>query len=696
MRAHRRSIRLVPAIALLAAVLVPGFAGSALATTTVLDGTITADDGVTWSEDAVAVVTLVDMSAKPEAGAILGQERIDNPGAAPIAYEVLYDDARVDPKGAYAAYATIVDGDSVYATALPVPALTGGPDTGVDLAIAAVPDYPASITGSVTPPAGITLSPTAVTTEILVKETTGTPIGVRTIVESTSGPIAYEIGYEPDLIDPNETYVVKAAIVDEGNVWGAPQGVLAIDNGEAVPTVDVAVQPVDGIPVEGASPEPSAPPSAPPSASAPPTPTVEPTEPAPEPTPSPSPSPTPEPSPSPTPTPEASPTPPRRRQARRRRQRRARGDSDHPRRARRPRRARLRPDTHATGNTNASEARRPRRLRRPTPSPTPTPTPTPTPAPTPTPTPTPPPQPVPTAGSVTGSLSFAERAELTSEAQAVVILVEHAGNPITARIIESQPIPDPGQVPIAFELPYTTEEIDPEALYTVSAAIVDGARLWASDDGTRVITYGNPTTVELELVYQSDLLKGQVTGEISGTDVTLAGTGFAAAVVFDETSQVAVGTTVVPAPTGVPIAFSVPFDPAEIDAAAEYVVVAGIIEGESRWANRDGVPVITNDNPVTDVVVPVTAVTPPDEAWGPFGLGWLGWLIVIVIIGAIVAVAIWYWRSRQTPPPDASGPAPYTPITTGAGEPPTPGEPPTQAGEPSTEPPGPGQPPSAG
>ena len=36
--------------------------------------------------------------------------------------------------------------------------------------------------------------------------------------------MAYEIGYEPDLIDPNETYVVKAAIVDEGNVWGAPQG----------------------------------------------------------------------------------------------------------------------------------------------------------------------------------------------------------------------------------------------------------------------------------------------------------------------------------------------------------------------------------------------------------------------------------------------------------------------------------------
>ena len=272
---------------------------------------------------------------------------------------------------------------------------------------------------------------------------------------------------------------------------------------------------------------------------------------------------------------------------------------------------------------------------------------------------------------MTGSLSFAERAELTADAQAVVVLVEHAGNPITARIIESQVISDPGQVPIAFELPYTTEEIDPEALYTVSAAIVDGTRLWATDDGTRVITYGNPTKVDLDLVYRSDLLKGQVTGEISGTDVTLAGTGFAAAVLFDETSNQEVGVTVVPAPTGVPIAFSVPFDPAEIDAAAEYVVVAGIVEGESRWANRDGVPVLTNDYPVTDVVVPVTAVAPVDESSGPFGLGLLGWLIILGIIGAVIAVAVWYWRSRQEPPPDDAGGPDEAPLVDDG----TPGEP---------------------
>ena len=147
----------------------------------------------------------------------------------------------------------------------------------MELAIAAVPDYPASISGSVTPPAGVSLSPTAVTTEVLVKESTGTPVGVRTIVEPASGPIPYDVGYEPDLIDPNETYLVKAAIVDEGNVWGAPEGVPAIDNGEAVPSVDVAVHAVDGIPVGGASAGPSAPPSAPPTQSAAPSAPPEPT-----------------------------------------------------------------------------------------------------------------------------------------------------------------------------------------------------------------------------------------------------------------------------------------------------------------------------------------------------------------------------------------------------------------------------------
>ena len=266
-------------------------------------------------------------------------------------------------------------------------------------------------------------------------------------------------------------------------------------------------------------------------------------------------------------------------------------------------------------------------------------------------------QPVPTAGAVTGTLSYLERAALTPDATAIAVLVEHSGDPITARVIQSQVISNPGQVPISYELPYSAGEIDQAAVYTVSAAIVDGSRLWATDNGTRVITYGNPTSdVDLDLILRSDLLKGQVTGQITGEGITLSGTGFAAALLFDATSNVEVGMTVTPAPTGIPIAFSVPFDPAEIDDAAEYVVVAGIVEGDSRWANRDGVPVITNGNPLSGVVVPVSAVEPsPTPEASDSGLSPLILIVLLLIIAGLVAAGIWYYRSRSTRPPDDGG-----------------------------------------
>jgi hypothetical protein len=180
-----------------------------------------------------------------------------------------------------------------------------------------------------------------------------------------------------------------------------------------------------------------------------------------------------------------------------------------------------------------------------------------------------------------------------------------------------------------------------------------------------VITYGNPTSdVALDLILRSDLLKGQVAGEITGEGITLSGSGFAAAVLFDATSNMEVGMTVVPAPTGIPIDFSVPFDPAEIDDAAEYVVVAGIVEGDSRWANRDGVPVITNGNPLSGIVVPVSAVEPspaPEASDG--GLSPLVLIVLLLLIAGAVAVAVWYYRSRSTPPPDDGGtPADGTPM----------------------------------
>src|SRR5262245_28482021 len=208
MRVERRWMPALFVVAILVALSVPAVANRALGATSVLDGSITADDATTWSSSAVAVVTLVDITADPEAGAILGQQRIDAAGAAPLAFEVPYESDRVQSKHAYAAYATVIDGDAAFATLVPVPVLTGGPSTGVELGVEAVPTYPASISGAVTPPAGTDLSDEAVTTEVLIKQETGTLAGVRTFVE-TDAQIAYEVGYEPDLVDPAATYVAS-------------------------------------------------------------------------------------------------------------------------------------------------------------------------------------------------------------------------------------------------------------------------------------------------------------------------------------------------------------------------------------------------------------------------------------------------------------------------------------------------------
>lgn len=116
--------------------------------------------------------------------------------------------------------------------------------------------------------------------------------------------------------------------------------------------------------------------------------------------------------------------------------------------------------------------------------------------------------------------------------------------------------------------------------------------------------------------------------------------------------------TVVPAPTGVPIPFSVPFDPAEIDDTADYTVVAGIVEGDARWANVDGVPVITNGNPLSDVTVTVSAVEPsPSPSPEPVDNGptILAIVVLLLLIAGIVAAVIWYVRSRSTPPPPPEG-----------------------------------------
>ena len=204
----------------------------------------------------------------------------------------------------------------------------------------------------------------------------------------------------------------------------------------------------------------------------------------------------------------------------------------------------------------------------------------------------------------------------------------------------------PGQVPIAFAVPYGTVGIDPQTTYTVQATIIDGERIWATGQGTPVITKGAPSSgLDIQLVYRTDLLKGAVTGSISGTDIELGPEAMSAAVLLDVATDTTMGIDVEVAPAGVPIAFSVAFDPAKIDQSAGYVVAAGIVDGDQRWENRTGVPVITKGNPLSGITVPVTTTS---DVVADDGLQ-LGAIVGLLGIIALIVAAVLYVRSRREP-----------------------------------------------
>ncbi|MFI5227280.1 MAG: YbaY family lipoprotein, partial [Candidatus Limnocylindrales bacterium] len=118
----------VAAVALVLAFPIVATAGAAAASQ--VTGTLSFTDQIALSKNAVAIVVLLDQTADPNAGAILGEDRIDDPGAVPIAFSVPYT-AAIDQAHSYALYASIVDGTNTWENDEPVPVITGGPTSGV-------------------------------------------------------------------------------------------------------------------------------------------------------------------------------------------------------------------------------------------------------------------------------------------------------------------------------------------------------------------------------------------------------------------------------------------------------------------------------------------------------------------------------------------------------------------------------------
>ena len=260
-----------------------------------------------------AIVTIIDQTADPAAGAVIGQQRIEAT-ALPVDFAVVVDAATIDPTHAYALFATLIAGTTTYQNTIGEPVITGGPSKGIALVLPPVAATPsATLTGTFSVPAGTVLGAGAVQIAALIKVETGTVESRQVVpVADPTAPLTWTIGYDPSVIDPAANYVIKGGVVDGATVWENRAGVPAITGGTAATAIDVPLTAAaTGIP--GVSPSPSVVPSGSPSASATASAsasaTTEPTE-TPEATASPTPAPTASPTASPTatPAPTASPT----------------------------------------------------------------------------------------------------------------------------------------------------------------------------------------------------------------------------------------------------------------------------------------------------------------------------------------------------------------------------------------------------
>ena len=120
--------------------------------------------------------------------------------------------------------------------------------------------------------------------------------------------------------------------------------------------------------------------------------------------------------------------------------------------------------------------------------------------------------------SVSGTITYRERIALTPDATVVVELRDVSLADAAAPLVASQTIHDPGQVPIAFTVPYNRDVIDPRNTYAISARIIesDGRLAFINDTAYEVITRGNPNRADMLLVLVQpppQLLRDQVEGQ---------------------------------------------------------------------------------------------------------------------------------------------------------------------------------------
>ncbi len=281
----------------------------------------------------------------------------------------------------------------------------------------------------------------------------------------------------------------------------------------------------------------------------------------------------------------------------------------------------------------------------------------------------------PNSGIIKGTLSYDEPHTLTSDARAVVVLVDVTAGAADGTVVAQTSIKDPGPQPVKFQLAYPFAVVNDKDEYRVYAGIDDGDAAWATPTGVSVdVPQPEITGVKLQLEYRPDLLKGAVSGTITGAglDPTKDPDSYGTSILLDASTGATIGFQLISPTSAVPIPYSVPYDPSTIDQSASYVARGSVWDGTALWNTPAGVPVITNDNPKSDVVLTVVPdVTSSDS--GGLGTWWILLLLALIVAGIIAAV-IYMRRAGQAdegpiapPPPPGAKPTSPPPPPSAAG-----------------------------
>jgi uncharacterized lipoprotein YbaY len=194
---------------------------------------------------------------------------------------------------------------------------------------------------------------------------------------------------------------------------------------------------------------------------------------------------------------------------------------------------------------------------------------------------------------------------------AEIVVVQVVGRDNTVVVVGRQTIKNPGPVPISFNVTLDQTILDTTVDTQLWALITDGDNACTTAEGVAVATNGAPSQgVLVPLTFRPDLMEGVVTGTITGAGTDLSPDALSVTWLLDSTTLAIVGFDTSLASGLDPIPFSVPFSVADLDRTQAYEIQAFVYDGPNTWTTSQGVPVITNGAPISDVAVTVEQITP--------------------------------------------------------------------------------------